>query len=156
MDDLDAAECTIEEREEYEPHIAAGSVVYAGVNYEKIREKASQEANVLLWDGCNNDFPFLVPDLHIVLVGPLRADHEKTHDPGEAVLRVADKVVVTKSNSAADANVHAVTTSARAIAPNAEIAGLALGSELVAEDEAPHELIVAVDNPDLPRVIENG
>lgn len=109
--DLDAAHCTIEEREEYEPHLAIGNVVYAGVDYAEIVALAESEADVILWDGGNNDFPFIRPDLHIVLVDPLRPGSETTHHPGEAVLRMADIVIVAKVNSACDADVQRVTDS---------------------------------------------
>jgi predicted GTPase len=121
MDDLDAAICTIEEREEYEPHIAAGSIVFAGVDYADIVARAEQEADVILWDGGNNDFSFVRPDLHIVLVDPLRPGHETTHHPGEAVLRLANIVVVAKTNSAAAADVQTVIDNAKTIAPSATI-----------------------------------
>ena len=119
--DLDAADCTVEEREEYEPHLAAGSVVYAGVDYAEIVKQAEGEADVILWDGGNNDFAFIRPDLHIVLVDPLRAGNETDHYPGETVLRMADVVVVAKVNSAAEADIQAVTDSARRINPTATI-----------------------------------
>ncbi|UCE85973.1 MAG: GTPase [Deltaproteobacteria bacterium] len=119
--DLDAADCTIEEREEYEPHLAAGSVVYAGVDYARVVALAEAEADLILWDGGNNDFPFVRPDLHIVLVDPLRPGHETTHHPGEAVLRMADIVVVAKADAAADADVQAVAEAARAVCPGAPI-----------------------------------
>ncbi|MGB5571449.1 MAG: cyclic 2,3-diphosphoglycerate synthase [Sedimenticolaceae bacterium] len=119
--DLDAAHCTIEEREEYEPHLAAGNVVYAGVDYAQIVMRAEQEADVILWDGGNNDFPFLSPDLHIVLVDPLRPGNEDSHHPGEAVLRMADVIVVAKVNSASDSSVQQVTEAARAINATAPI-----------------------------------
>ena len=119
--DLDAAKCTIEEREEYEPHMALGNVVYAGVDYAKIVARAEAEADVILWDGGNNDFPFIQPDLHIVLVDPLRPGNETTHHPGEAVLRMADIVLVPKVNSASNADIQRVTESARKINPNAPI-----------------------------------
>jgi predicted GTPase len=121
MDDLDAAQCTIEEREEYEPHIAAGSIVFAGVDYAGIVARAEREADVILWDGGNNDFSFVRPDLHIVLVDPLRPGHETTHHPGEAVLRMADIVVVAKINSASAVDVQTVVDCAGVIAPNATI-----------------------------------
>jgi predicted GTPase len=120
-EDLDAAECTIEEREEYEPHLALGNVVYAGVDYGEITVRAEQEADVILWDGGNNDFPFLEPSLHIVLVDPLRKGDEVTHHPGEAVLRMADIVVVVKVDAAANADVRQVIESARRINPTAAI-----------------------------------
>ncbi len=117
--DLDAAECTVEEREEYEPHLACGTVVFAGVDYAAILARAAGEADVILWDGGNNDFPFVRPDLHLVLVDPLRAGDETSHHPGEAVLRMADVVIAAKTNSAAEADVHAVLDHARAVNPGA-------------------------------------
>ncbi len=119
--DLDAAQCTIEEREEYEPHLASGTLVFAGADYARIVEAAAKEADIILWDGGNNDFPFVRPDLHVVLVDPLRPGHETTHHPGEAVLRMADVVIVAKCNSASTAAIQQVIEAARAIAPNAEI-----------------------------------
>jgi len=113
--DLVAGRCTIEEREEYEPHIAAGNVVYAGVDYARIVTAAEQEADVIVWDGGNNDFPFVRPGLHVVLVDPLRAGDETLHHPGEAVLRMADVVVVAKTNVAAAVDVRRVTEAARRV-----------------------------------------
>jgi predicted GTPase len=120
--DLDAAACTIEEREEYEPHLRAGNVVFAGVDYARILAVAEKEADIIVWDGGNNDFPFVRSDLNIVLVDPLRPGHETTHHPGEAVLRTADIVVVAKTNSASEVDIHRVTETARALAPDAAIA----------------------------------
>ncbi|MFO1431614.1 MAG: cyclic 2,3-diphosphoglycerate synthase [Candidatus Competibacteraceae bacterium] len=117
--DLDNAACTLEEREEYEPHLALGTVVYAGVDYARILRLAEQDAELLLWDGGNNDFPFLRPDLHLVLVDPLRPGHETTHHPGETVLRMADIVIIAKVNAAAAADVQRVSETVRAINPNA-------------------------------------
>jgi predicted GTPase len=119
--DLDTARCTIEEREEYEPHLGLGNVVYAGIDYAKIVAQAEAEADVILWDGGNNDFPFIRPNLHIVLVDPLRPGNETTHHPGEAVLRMADIIVVAKANSASDADVQRVTESAASINPTATV-----------------------------------
>lgn len=119
--DLDAADCTIEEREEYEPHIALGNIVYAGVDYAEIVARAEKEADVILWDGGNNDFSFIRPDLHIVLVDPLRPGNETTHHPGEAVLRMADIILIAKVNSASDANIQRVTEAAHSINPDAPI-----------------------------------
>ena len=121
LHDLDDAACTIEEREEYEPLIAAGGIVFAGIDYERVLQEAEREAQIIIWDGGNNDFPFLRPDLHIVLVDPLRPGHETRYHPGEAVLRMADIVVVAKTNSASADAIHRVTESARAIAPHATI-----------------------------------
>ena len=98
--DLIAADCTIEEREEYEPHLARGSVVYAGIDYGAILERAQEEADVILWDGGNNDLPFYRPDVHITIVDPLRVGHETSYHPGEANLRMADVVVINKVDSA--------------------------------------------------------
>ncbi len=103
--DLERHECTIEEMEEYEPHIACGIVVYAGVDYGAILEQAEKEADVILWDGGNNDVPFYVPDLHIVVVDPLRPGHEIGYHPGETNLRMADVVVINKE---VEADLHAL------------------------------------------------
>lgn len=119
--DLDAAACTIEEREEFEPHLALGNIVYAGVDYERVLRLAEAASDVIVWDGGNNDFPFIRPDLHIVLVDPLRPGHETTHHPGEAVLRMADVVVVAKTNAAASAAVEHVIANARELNPDAPI-----------------------------------
>lgn len=119
--DLDDADCTIEEREEYEPHIALGNIVYAGIDYAEVVARAEAEADIILWDGGNNDFSFVRPDLHIVLVDPLRPNNETTHHPGEAVLRMADIVLIAKVNSASDADIQNVTETAHAINPAAPI-----------------------------------
>ena len=119
--DLDLAECTIEEREEYEPHLEVGNIVYAGVDYELIVKQAEQEADIILWDGGNNDFPFIKPDLHLVLVDPLRPGDETTHHPGEVVLRMADIAIVAKVDSAADADVQKVSDTVKRVNPQAVI-----------------------------------
>lgn len=146
--DLDAADCTIEEREEYEPHLAAGNIVYAGVDYAGILQRAQKAADVIVWDGGNNDFPFLRPDLHIVLVDPLRPGHETTHHPGEAVLRMADVVIVAKSDAAPAANVAQVIASARRINPHAMV--VRAGSPVTLDDEAAvrgKRVVVVEDGP---------
>ncbi|MDO9444823.1 MAG: GTPase, partial [Dehalococcoidia bacterium] len=120
-EDLDVAECTIEEREEYEPYIAAGSVVYAGVDYADILARAEAEADVIVWDGGNNDFPFYRPDLHVVLTDTLRpADADRYH-PGEATLRMADVVVLAKVNAASHEQIAEAEAHARALNPGATI-----------------------------------
>ena len=119
--DLAAGRCTLEEREEYEPHLAVGNVVYAGVDYARIVAAAQAEADLNVWDGGNNDFPFVRPDLHIVLVDPLRPGDETGHHPGEAVLRMADVVVIAKTNAAAAADVTRVAEAARRLNPRAPI-----------------------------------
>jgi predicted GTPase len=119
--DLDRYDCTIEEREEYEPHLDAGGVVYAGVDYERILRAAEQEADVVLWDGGNNDLPFYAPDLHLVLADPLRPGDEAAYHPGEANVRMADVVVVAKCDSARPEDVEAVEASVRSLNPGAEV-----------------------------------
>jgi predicted GTPase len=119
--DLDAAACTLEEREEYEPHLEAGNVVFAGVDYRRILELACLEADCVVWDGGNNDFPFVVPDLHVVLVDALRPGHETTHHPGEAVLRMADVVVIAKTDAADPAAVRRLEESVRRLRPGVEV-----------------------------------
>ena len=99
-EDLDRHQCTIEEREEYEPHIDNGTIVYAGVDYEKILRKAEEEADIVIWDGGNNDFSFYQPDLSIVVVDPLRAGHELLYYPSGVSLRTADIVIINKIDSA--------------------------------------------------------
>ncbi len=117
--DLDAHNCTIEEREEYEPHLDRGTVVYAGVDYEAILRQAEAEADVVVWDGGNNDLPFYKPNLHIVVVDPHRAGHEVKYHPGEANLRLADVVVINKIDTANAAGVAEVRRNVQALAPNA-------------------------------------
>ncbi len=121
LEDLDTAHCTIEEREEYEPHLAIANVVYAGVDYQRIVSQAQQEADIILWDGGNNDFPFIRPDLHIVIVDPLRPGDETTHHPGEVVLRMADVVIVGKVDVAANADVQKVIDNVRRVNRKANI-----------------------------------
>jgi predicted GTPase len=119
--DLDEQQCTIEEREEYESHIRNGHVVYAGVDYGAILKKAESEADVILWDGGNNDIPFFRSDLHIVLVDPHRPGHEVRYHPGETNLRMAQVVLVSKSNSAGADGIREVEGNARRVNPRAEI-----------------------------------
>ena len=107
-DDLLAADCTIEEREEYEPHLEQGSIVFAGVDYAEILEMAERDADVVVWDGGNNDLPFYTPDVHITVADPLRAGHETAYHPGEANLRMADIVVINKIDSASEENLAAL------------------------------------------------
>ncbi len=107
-DDLEKFQCTIEEREEFEPHIDIGMVVYAGVDYEVILRQAEEEADVILWDGGNNDIPFYVSDIHIVVVDPHRSGHETSYHPGETNLRMADIAIINKIDSADPAKVEEV------------------------------------------------
>jgi predicted GTPase len=110
-EDLDAADATIEEREEYEPHLAEGNLVFAGIDYERILRAAEQEADVILWDGGNNDTPFIRPNLHIVVLDPHRPGHELRYHPGETNLRMADVCVVNKVDSASQEGIDAVLDS---------------------------------------------
>jgi predicted GTPase len=119
--DLDTHECTIEEREEYEPHIDNGFVVYAGVDYEMILREAEKEADVILWDGGNNDTPFYKPDLHITLVDPHRPGHELTYYPGESNLIMADLLIVNKVQTADPIKVEQVLESCKKYNPKARV-----------------------------------
>jgi predicted GTPase len=119
--DLDFHKCTIEEREEYEPHIDNGIIVYAGVDYGAILKEAEKEADIIIWDGGNNDTPFYKPDLHITIVDPHRPGHELAYFPGETNLRMADVVIVNKITSADPANVEIVLKNTKFANPKAII-----------------------------------
>jgi predicted GTPase len=121
FEDLDKFECTIEEREEYEPHLARGNVVYAGVDYEKILREAEREADIIIWDGGNNDFPFYKPMLSIVVADPHRPGHELTYYPGYVNLRLADVVVINKVDTADPKDVEIVKENVRKHNPEAVI-----------------------------------
>src|SRR5205814_1280247 len=120
-EDLDAADATIEEREEYEPHLAEGNLVFAGIDYAAILDLAEAEADVILWDGGNNDTPFIKPNLHIVVVDPHRPGHELRYHPGETNLRMADVCVVNKIDSAEQEGIDAVLDSIHTHNPSAKI-----------------------------------
>jgi len=120
-EDLDKHKCTIEEREEYEPHIAIGIIVYAGVDYEKILREAEKEADVIVWDGGNNDIPFYNPDLHITVADPHRPGHELTYYPGETNLRMADIVVINKADTANPNDIETVRKNIKTVNPDAVI-----------------------------------
>jgi predicted GTPase len=120
-EDLNRHQCTIEEREEYEPHIDNGFVVYAGVDYEPILREAEKEADVILWDGGNNDTPFYKPDLHITLVDPHRPGHELTYYPGETNLHMAHLLIVNKVDTADPIKVEQVLDNCRGANPDARI-----------------------------------
>jgi len=119
--DLAAAHCTAEEREEYEPHLALGNVVFAGLDYFDILRAAEAEADIVLWDGGNNDFPFVRPDLHITIADALRPHQIASHHPGEAVARMADVLVINKVDSARPEDVDAITRELRDVNPRAVI-----------------------------------
>ncbi|MEN8180485.1 MAG: cyclic 2,3-diphosphoglycerate synthase [Pseudomonadota bacterium] len=152
--DLQAAECTIEEREEYEPHIAVGNLVFAGVDYAKVLALAEQEVDLIIWDGGNNDFPFIRPDLHIVLVDPLRPGHETSHHPGEAVLRMADAVVVSKVNVADAADVQRVIETVARIRPRIPVVRAASPVTLADPDAVRGQRVLVVE--DGPTITHGG
>jgi len=133
-EDLDVQKCTIEEREEYEPHIDRGLIVYAGVDYERILRAAESEADIILWDGGNNDLPFYRPDLHIVVADPHRAGHELTYHPGEANLRMADVIIINKVDTASPDNVALVRHNIEAVNPAARV--IEAASPIYVEDPA--------------------
>jgi len=148
--DLARAECSAEEREEYEPYIEMGSVIFAGVDYGAILAAAEQEADVLVWDGGNNDFPFLAPDAHLVVVDALRPDDLTSHHPGEAVLRMADVVVVNKVDAAAPPDVERAIQGVRAVLPDVPI--LRAASPVLLDDAAAvrdRRVVVVDDGPTL-------
>jgi len=120
-DDLAAHKVTVEEREEYEPHLAEGTVVYAGVDFGAILEQAQSECDVLVWDGGNNDYPFYHPDLWIIVADPLRAGHESTYYPGDLNFRAADVVVVNKIDSASQQQLDAIDAAISALNPTAMV-----------------------------------
>ena len=145
--DLDKHECTIEEREEYEPHIDNGIIVYAGVDYEAILREAEKEVDVILWDGGNNDFSFYKPDLQITVADPLRPGHESSYYPGEVNVRLADVVVINKVDTANPEDVIKVRENVHNINPNA----------IIIEGASP----IYVDDPEAIRgkrvlVVEDG
>ncbi len=152
--DLDIANCSIEEREEYEPHLAIGNSVYAGIDYARIVALAEKEADIILWDGGNNDFSFIRPDLHIVLIDPLRPGHETSHHPGEAVLRMADIILIGKVNSASDADIQRVTDTARKINPGAHILRSASLVRLTNPEKVRGKRVIVVE--DGPSITHGG
>lgn len=147
LEDMDLHHCTIEEREEYEPHIVQGNVVYAGVDYGDILAEAEKEADVILWDGGNNDMPFYQPDLFITVVDPLRPGHEIKYYPGEANARSADVIVINKEEVASSKEIELVRSNVHAINPGA----------LIVDAASP----ISVEDPDIIRnkevlVVEDG
>lgn len=148
--DLDAQDCSIEEREEYEPHIRSGTVIYSGIDYEEILRQAEKEADVLVWDGGNNDLPFFRPDLEIVVTDPLRAGHELTYHPGTANLHRAGCVVINKVDAAPREGVDRLRDNIRAVNPRAIV--IEAASPLTVEDPsaiAGKRVLVVEDGPTL-------
>jgi len=121
LEDLDLHDCTIEEREEYEPHIMAGNIVLAGIDYARILSEAEKDADVILWDGGNNDMPFYKPDLYITVTDPHRPGHELRYYPGETNLRMADAIVVNKMSTAKQADIDTVLANIKAVNPDATV-----------------------------------
>jgi predicted GTPase len=149
-DDMDRYRCTIEEREEYEPHIDRGVVVYAGVDYGAILREAEQEADVIVWDGGNNDLPFFKPDLHIVVADPHRAGHELRYHPGESNLFAANVVVLNKVDTADLADIAQVRENVRKVNPSAAI--IEAASPIFVEDAVEirgKRVLVVEDGPTL-------
>lgn len=149
-EDLDRYECTIEEREEYEPHINRGTVVYAGVDYEEILRHAEAEADFILWDGGNNDLPFYQPDLHIVVADPHRPGHELRYHPGETNLRLADVVIINKIDTAKEEYVALVEENTEKVNPKALV--VKANSSIFVEDPGAikgKRVLVIEDGPTL-------
>jgi predicted GTPase len=149
-DDLDKHECTIEEWEEYEPHLDRGLVVYAGVDYERILHEAQEEADIILWDGGNNDLPFYKPDLHIVVTDPHRAGHEVTYHPGEANLHLADVVIINKVDTGDLDDITAIQQNVQCVNPGAIL--IEAASPIFVEDPAAirgKDVLVIEDGPTL-------
>lgn len=149
-EDLDAADCTIEEREEYEPHLAQGSIVFAGIDYGRILEGAQQAGDVIVWDGGNNDLPFYVPEVHITVADPLRVGHETSYHPGEANLRMADVVVINKVDSATSHDLEELRKTIQDVNPDAVV--VEARSPIVVEDGeslAGKRVLVVEDGPTL-------
>lgn len=145
--DLDLHKCTIEEREEYEAHIESGTILYAGVDYEKIIREAEKEADVILWDGGNNDFSFYKPDLHITLVDPHRPGHEMQYYPGETNVLISDVLVISKINTAKPEGIKIVKENCKKLNPNAKVIDM--------------DSVITVDQPDAVKgkkvvVVEDG
>lgn len=150
IEDLDRHHCTIEEMEEYESHIRDGRIVYAGVDYEEILRNAEREADIVLWDGGNNDLPFYQTDLHIVLVDPLRPGHEVRYHPGETNLRLAEVVLVSKAGSATPEGIEEVIANVTRLNPRATC--IRADSVLSVSDEASirgRKVLVVEDGPTL-------
>ncbi len=149
-EDMDMHNCTIEEREEYEPYVERGAVIYAGVDYEAILRQAEAEADIIIWDGGNNDVPFYATDFHIVVTDPHRPGHELRYHPGETNLRMADVVVINKVDTADYANVITVQQNIRKV--NSKAAIVKAASPIFVDDPAAirgKKVLVVEDGPTL-------
>ena len=154
FEDLDRHDCTIEEREDYEPHIERGAIVFAGVDYQAILEEAEREAEIIVWDGGNNDIPFYHPALHIVVVDPHRAGHELRYHPGETNVRMADIIVISKINTAAAEDIAKVEENVRKLNSRAQIVKAAITIKAEREDEVRDKKVLVVE--DGPTVTHGG
>jgi len=152
--DLDAARCTLEEREEFEPHIDAGHAVFAGVDYAAVLAAAECSGDVIVWDGGNNDFPFFVPTVHVVLCDALRPDQLDTHHPGEAVLRMADVVVVNKVDAAAADDVARLEAAVAQTVPGVPIVRAASPVHIDEPEKLRHRRVLVVE--DGPTITHGG
>jgi predicted GTPase len=146
VEDLDRADCTIEEREEYEPHLAEGVVVFAGVDYERILRAAEAEAEIVLWDGGNNDLPFFASDLQLVVADPHRAGHEMGYYPGEANFRAADVIVVSKTDSAPPDGIRTVEANAALANPSAAVVRGALRIDAPAPERLRGKRVLVIED----------
>lgn len=146
LDDLARADCTIEEMEEYEPHIVSGDLVYAGVDYERILRQAEAEADVILWDGGNNDWPFVASDLEIVLMDPHRAGHERSYYPGEVNLRRAQVLVLTKLDSADPERTRILRESLKTYNPSAAVIESSMPISLTDPDAVQGKRVLVVED----------
>jgi predicted GTPase len=148
FEDLDKHNCTIEEREEYEPHILQGNIVYAGVDYQKILRKAEKEAQIIVWDGGNNDFPFYKSDLHIVLADPHRVGHELLYYPGQMNFISADVILINKENTAKRKNIKKIKKHVKEFNPNAIV--IDADSEIsIKKSIARKRVVIVEDGPTL-------
>jgi predicted GTPase len=152
--DLDAARCTLEEREEYEPHLEAGHAVFAGVDYAEVLAAAERSCDVIVWDGGNNDFPFFAPTVHVVLCDALRPDQLDTHHPGEAVLRMADVVVINKVDAAAADDVARLQDALGRIVPGVPIVRAASPVLIDEPEKLRHRRVLVVE--DGPTITHGG
>ena len=153
-EDLTLHDCTIEEMEEYEPHIEQGTIVYAGVDYEAILRKAEDEADIIIWDGGNNDLPFYKPDVHITLVDPHRPGHEVTFYPGETNLILADIIIISKEEYADAENIIKVKENIKEVNPNASIIDASLHITVENLERIKGRRVLAVE--DGPTVTHGG
>ena len=154
LEDLDKNRATIEEREDYEPHIRNGFVVFAGVDYEKVLRAAESEADVILWDGGNNDFSFIASDVYITIADAYRPGHELTHHPGETNFRIADAIVINKVDPASEKNVAVIEENAKLLNPEAKIVKAKLNATIETPGDVKGKRVLAIE--DGPTVTHGG